>query len=166
MGALIVLVFFLLVIPCVLGAVGAWLATQRRRSQGIGFAFGFFLGPIGLVIVALLPYGPDGAADFSQSWRSAKFVPVPRQINAQGQSIAPIRPAAMPLQTDARPRAVEPTRTAPMPRQIDAQGRPVSTTPVVPTFTLGENQPRCSSCGQEMPDHWKFQRCPACVLAK
>ena len=59
MGALVVLVLFLVVVWCVLGAVGAWLAEQRRRPRGVGFAFGFFLGPLGLVIVALLPYGPE-----------------------------------------------------------------------------------------------------------
>lgn len=58
-GALVVLIFFLIGVWCVLGAVGAWLAEQRRRPRGVGFAFGFFLGPIGLVIVALLPYGPE-----------------------------------------------------------------------------------------------------------
>ena len=42
----------LLAVPCGFGFVGSLLAGRRPNA---GFWFGFFLGPIGLVVAALLP---------------------------------------------------------------------------------------------------------------
>lgn len=40
---------------CVFGGFGAYIASQKGRSEGEGMAFGFCLGPIGLLIVSILP---------------------------------------------------------------------------------------------------------------
>jgi hypothetical protein len=40
---------------CVFGGFGAYIASQKGRAEGEGMAFGFFLGPIGLLIIAILP---------------------------------------------------------------------------------------------------------------
>jgi hypothetical protein len=41
----------------VLGALGAWIAKQKRRGPIEGFILGFLFGPLGVVIEALLPAG-------------------------------------------------------------------------------------------------------------
>jgi len=47
--------FFLLVaIPVVFGFFGSRMAWKRCRSPGQGLALGFLLGPIGLMIIALM----------------------------------------------------------------------------------------------------------------
>ena len=40
---------------CVWGGVGCYVATQKQRSENEGLAFGALLGPIGVLIVAMLP---------------------------------------------------------------------------------------------------------------
>ncbi len=44
-----------LIVGGVLGCVGAWVAAQKNRPGGEGFMLGFFLGPLGLILEALLP---------------------------------------------------------------------------------------------------------------
>jgi len=41
----------------VLGLVGSWIGSRKDMGTA-GFFLGFFLGPVGLVIIALLPPGP------------------------------------------------------------------------------------------------------------
>jgi len=42
----------------VMGSVGAYIADQKGRDEKEGFAFGFWLGPLGWIIVGLLPNIP------------------------------------------------------------------------------------------------------------
>ena len=44
---------------CAFGGGGAYIASVRRRPIAGGVAFGLVLGPIGLLIEALLPLGPE-----------------------------------------------------------------------------------------------------------
>jgi hypothetical protein len=44
-------------IPFIFGAIGRYISVQKKRSLLEGYLFGFFLGPIGLIIIALLPTG-------------------------------------------------------------------------------------------------------------
>ena len=57
-------VVVLLVSAAICGAFGEFIASQRKLNAGIGFLFGAFLGPLGLIIVALLrkpsPPPPNG----------------------------------------------------------------------------------------------------------
>lgn len=50
-----VLVFSWLVGGVVFGLAGGYVSGQKRRPYGEGFLFGLLLGPIGLLIAALLP---------------------------------------------------------------------------------------------------------------
>lgn len=45
----------LLLWACLWGGFGAYVANQKGRSEGEGMIFGALLGPIGLLIVAILP---------------------------------------------------------------------------------------------------------------
>lgn len=45
------------VLAVVMTPLGAWVATQKRRSAGEGALLGFGLGPFGVLIEALLPTG-------------------------------------------------------------------------------------------------------------
>lgn len=42
-------------VAIVCGSIGVYVATQKGRGEGEGFLFGFFLGPLGLILLALLP---------------------------------------------------------------------------------------------------------------
>ena len=44
---------FLLAI--IMGILGRYVAKEKNRSEADGFIGGFFLGPIGIIIVALMP---------------------------------------------------------------------------------------------------------------
>lgn len=54
-GVVFIVLFFFFVTCVVTGAVGSWIAAQKNRPGGEGFALGFFFGPLGLIIEALLP---------------------------------------------------------------------------------------------------------------
>lgn len=45
---------FLIVLCIIFGAIGVAIANNKNVDSGAGFLLGFFLGPIGLIIVALL----------------------------------------------------------------------------------------------------------------
>lgn len=64
------------------GLLGVFVATEKRRSQSEGFLLGFLFGPIGAVIVALLPTG-DRTAPKRPSV-DGDYVPPkdPRRLNA------------------------------------------------------------------------------------
>jgi hypothetical protein len=50
------MMFWMFVISCVLGLCGAITAiVMTMKGRAGGFALGFFLGPVGLLIAALLP---------------------------------------------------------------------------------------------------------------
>jgi hypothetical protein len=53
-GDPILVILVLLISAAICGAFGEFIAVQRKLNAGTGFIFGFFLGPIGLIIVALL----------------------------------------------------------------------------------------------------------------
>ena len=38
------------------GGVGTYVGVQKKRSENEGMWFGFLLGPIGVLIVAMLPF--------------------------------------------------------------------------------------------------------------
>lgn len=39
----------------IFGLIGVYIAMQKGRSEGEGFCLGCFLGPLGLILAALLP---------------------------------------------------------------------------------------------------------------
>ena len=47
------LLYSILALGC--GILGQYMAKEKNRSQGEGFAFGFFLGILGVIIIGLLP---------------------------------------------------------------------------------------------------------------
>ena len=81
------LYFILLISGAVFGFVGSFVARNRGLPQSTGFLFGFFLGPIGLIIVALLNARPisrvpaaarfagprDITSDRYQVWLTQKY---------------------------------------------------------------------------------------------
>jgi len=48
------LFYFSMAIGVALGAWGAYLAEQKKRSRQLGFLLGFFFGIIGILIIILL----------------------------------------------------------------------------------------------------------------
>jgi hypothetical protein len=134
-GAVILLI---LLIWIAIGCVGAWIATQRRRHPAMGFAFGFFFGPIGLLIVALLPYGS-----------------VESQLSSHARGTSTRHTSAT-------------RNAGPVPRQIDAQGRSVRAQPVVapasppPGASVGPRN--CVKCGKVLSEDWRFLNCIDCLM--
>lgn len=55
------LLLLALIVGAVCGGIAYNLAWKKNRSGIEGFLWGFFLGVIGLVVVALLPSGPPRA---------------------------------------------------------------------------------------------------------
>jgi hypothetical protein len=51
----------LLLLWLALGASGSWVAAQKGRSPGEGFALGCLLGPIGVLVEAMLPVGLESS---------------------------------------------------------------------------------------------------------
>ena len=66
----VILIVFLLAIWLVLAGFGAYVAGQKQRDPIEGAIFGFLLGPIGIVIVALLPAGDFGGGSARRSTSS------------------------------------------------------------------------------------------------
>jgi hypothetical protein len=55
------------------GGLGAWVATQKRRSASEGLVLGLLFGPLGVLVEALLPQGskqPGGSATVSRVRRN------------------------------------------------------------------------------------------------
>ena len=46
---------------CVFAGLGSWITSQKRRSAVEGFIVGGLFGPLGCLIVALLPNGKPTA---------------------------------------------------------------------------------------------------------
>lgn len=81
------LYFILLISGVVFGFVGSFVAKNRGLSQSTGFLFGFFLGPVGIIVVALLSAHPksqiptaaifaedrDITSDRYQLWLTQKY---------------------------------------------------------------------------------------------
>ena len=44
-----------IVAAIIFGLIGRYVAKEKNRSEADGFIGGFFLGPIGIIIVALMP---------------------------------------------------------------------------------------------------------------
>ncbi len=44
-----------IVVAVIFGLIGRYVAKEKNRSDAEGFIGGFFLGPIGIIIVALMP---------------------------------------------------------------------------------------------------------------
>jgi uncharacterized membrane protein YeaQ/YmgE (transglycosylase-associated protein family) len=62
-----------LLIWAVFGGLFGWwgssLSSNKARGGTIGFLLGFFLGLLGILIVALIPTNKEGQWDREQSWR-------------------------------------------------------------------------------------------------
>src|SRR4051812_44233882 len=58
MGTVLIVV---LVLAIIFGGLGAWIAGQKGRAGGEGFALGLIFGPLGVLITALLPTVAPGA---------------------------------------------------------------------------------------------------------
>lgn len=57
--------FIVLIVAGIFATMGAYVASQKRRASMEGAIFGGLLGPIGILIVALLPTGPQlGPGDY------------------------------------------------------------------------------------------------------
>lgn len=41
--------------------LGTWISLEKGRGSGDGAILGFLLGPLGLIVLALLPNGPEFA---------------------------------------------------------------------------------------------------------
>ena len=83
-GGLLVLLW---IVGIAIGAgVGAWIAGQKQREAWEGALLGLFLGPIGWIIEALLPGGPElppgvvGEPSGPRTWDA----PVPRRVTTVG----------------------------------------------------------------------------------
>ena len=63
------------------GLLGAWVATQRRRSAGEGFLLGVLFGPLGVIVECLLPmperprFRPRERTMSQIRWASAPLTP-------------------------------------------------------------------------------------------
>lgn len=51
--------FVWIVQAMIYGPLGGWVARQRRRSFDEGILYGALFGPLGVVVVSLLPPGPE-----------------------------------------------------------------------------------------------------------
>jgi len=49
------ILILLLVVAAVFGGLGVYIANEKHRDGGEGFALGFFFGPLGCLIEAILP---------------------------------------------------------------------------------------------------------------
>lgn len=68
--------------------LGAWIASQKGRSCGEGFALGCFFGPIGVLIAALFPVLPPPVPQASLLPPPALIVLTPEDIEAARQRAA------------------------------------------------------------------------------
>ncbi len=50
-----------IILGCLMGGLGWWIAKQRHRPELEGLLLGFVFGPLGAVIEALLPLGDPTA---------------------------------------------------------------------------------------------------------
>ena len=57
---------------CACGLLGAMIGNSKERA-GLGFALGFLIGPIGLIVIAILP--PKGQAPASIQSRPQRKCP-------------------------------------------------------------------------------------------
>jgi hypothetical protein len=73
LGALMEIFVFLLIMGLIFGAVGVAIASNKNVDGVAGFLLGAFLGPIGLIIVALL--NPSRAATSSEANRDSQKEP-------------------------------------------------------------------------------------------
>src|SRR5271157_5188964 len=62
--------------------LGAWIASQKGRSGGEGFALGCLFGPIGVLIAALLPVLPPPVPQASLQPPPQPIVLTPEDIEA------------------------------------------------------------------------------------
>jgi uncharacterized membrane protein YeaQ/YmgE (transglycosylase-associated protein family) len=63
------LLIALIISGTIFGCLGSWIASQKKRDQGEGFALGCLFGPFGALIEALLPA-------MSESQRPEGMIPV------------------------------------------------------------------------------------------
>jgi len=70
----------------IVGEVGSYIAEQKGRSVGGGFLFGFFFGPLGLVIEACVPtLGAQGKMRLED-------LPVAPPVVTERRTVAPAPP--------------------------------------------------------------------------
>jgi hypothetical protein len=71
------LVFFG-IMAVLMGALSAWVATQKHRDASEGFVLGLVFGPLGVLVESLLP---EGSGQVRETARGGK---APRNIDEQG----------------------------------------------------------------------------------
>lgn len=87
------------------GLLGAYVAAQKGREPAEGAVFGALLGPVGLLIVALLPNGGRGAGSSVSRSRATADDQADYQADARAAAfLETIRPAP-PVPTAAQPPA-------------------------------------------------------------
>lgn len=77
MDGLFVVIAVWLVFAAAFGAFGWWVASQKGREPMIGGAIGFLFGPVGVLVLAMLPAvdherlsRSEGVADETPAWLS------------------------------------------------------------------------------------------------
>ncbi len=123
-------------------ALGAWFGSMRGR-RGLGAALGLCLGPIGLILIAVLPPDQSRLDDEAIAGGDARRCPHCAEVVKKDALVCKHCGITMPRTFSA---AVESARTAPMPavdpKWICACGAPNSATVAA-----------CEFCGARRPGH-------------
>lgn len=86
------LVLFFVILWCIFGLFGAYVAAQKNRAGMEGLILGFLFGPLGVLIVALLPTRePREAAPGADNSRYARQSRAGARQRLEEMADAPLR---------------------------------------------------------------------------